>query len=120
MYPIEKYQFKVFEKTNEDGSKSSVVVALSTYAGKVVKGVAKCIASDPFSLEKGKQLAAARCDFKVCKKRRNRAEQKYNSACLAVESLSQYATKMGNYYSDANNEYAESKARLASIESELA
>lgn len=119
MYPIEKYQFKVFEKTNEDGSKSSVVVALSTYAGKVVKGVAKCIASDAFSLEKGKQLAAARCDLKVCKKRCNRAEHKYTSACLAVENLGQYARRMGNYYSDAKNEYDESKARLAAIESDL-
>lgn len=76
MYPIEKYQFKVYEKTNKDNSKSSVVVALSTYCGKVVKGVAKCMESDSFSLETGKKLAAARCDLKVCIKRKNRAMKK--------------------------------------------
>ena len=119
MYPIEKYQFKVFEKTNTDGSKSSVVMALSTYSGKVVKGVAKCIASDPFDLEKGTKLAAARCDYKVCEKRCKRAKKKYVEAVKKLKDMEDYARKMGNYYSDANYERNESALRLKAIEAEL-
>lgn len=119
MYPIEKYEFKVFEKTNEDGSKSSVVIALSTFAGRVVKGVAKCIASDPFSLEKGKQLAAARCDIKVCMKRKKRALDKKKEVARKIEELNTYYNKMCSYYDDALNECVESLERLKLIEEEL-
>ena len=47
MYPIEKYKFYT------NGSR---VIAVSTYAGKTVRGVAVCHAGDTFSLEKGKKL----------------------------------------------------------------
>ena len=119
MYPIEKYDFKVFEHTNEDGTKSSVVIALSTYAGKIVKGVAKCIATDPFDLEKGKKLAAARCDYKVCLKRLKRAEKKDMQARKLLEEALEYSRRMSNYYADAHSEFNESKSRLKTIEAEL-
>lgn len=119
MYPIEKYQFKVFEKKNADGTKSSVVVALSTYAGKVVKGVAKCIATDPFDLETGKKLAAARCDYKVCLKRANRALVKRQAVAKKIEDLTQYFVKMNNYCDDAIDECNQSYVRLTNLEKEL-
>ena len=56
MYPIEKYRYFT------NGSK---VVAVSTYAGKTVRGVANCDPNDEFSLEKGKELAAARSALHV-------------------------------------------------------
>ena len=58
MYPIEKYKFYT------NGSR---VIAVSTYAGKTVRGVAVCHAGDTFSLEKGKKLAALRCAEKIAK-----------------------------------------------------
>lgn len=119
MYPIEKYQFKVYEHTNEDGSKSSIVIALSTYAGKVVKGVAKCTSSDPFDLEVGKKLAAARCDFKVCQKRKKRAEQRRHEVALRLEELTKYYTKMSHYYDDALEEAFLSAQRLNRIQDQL-
>ena len=119
MYPIEKYEFKVFEQRNEDGTKSSVVVALSTYAGKTVRGVAKCAASDPFDLELGKKLAAARCDFKVCLKRKKRAEQKRHEVALRLEELTQHYTKMSNYYDDAIEEAFLAAQRLNKIQDDL-
>ena len=120
MYPIEKYQFKVYEKTNKDGSKSSVVTALSTYCGKVVKGVAKCIATDPFDLEKGTRLAAARCDLKVCVKRSKRALAKKLEAEKKLEELTAHYVKMSKYYDDAISEAYQSSKRLSKIEEELA
>ena len=119
MYPIEKYMFKVYEQTNEDGTKSSVVVALTTHAGKIVKGVAKCMATDPFDLEMGKQLAAARCDYKVCKKRVKRASDKYIEAERKVTDCQEYARKSGNYYADAKRERNKSLERLQELESKL-
>ena len=119
MYPIEKYDFKTYKQKNSDGTTSTVVIALTTYAGKVVKGVAKCTSSDTFDLEVGKKLAAARCDAKVCKKRKTRAEEKYGQARMAIENLETYARKMVNYYSDSRNEYYESLNRLKELEKEL-
>lgn len=119
MYPIEKYQFKVYEHTNEDGTKSSIVIALSTYAGKIVKGVAKCMAGDPFDLEKGSRLAAARCDYKVCLKRMKRATKKYNDAEMLLKEAQEHVRQMGNYFADAKAECFEAKLRLDKIESEL-
>ena len=120
MYPIEKYNFVTYDKKNADGTISKTTVAISTYAGKVVKGVAKCIENDEFNTDSGRELSAARCDVKVCAKRKARAEKKYLEACKALESLENYVRMMGNYYSEAKYEYDESKARLESIESKLA
>jgi septal ring factor EnvC (AmiA/AmiB activator) len=119
MYPIEKYQFKVYEHKNEDGTKSSVVMALSTYAGRVVKGVAKCIATDPFDLEKGKELAAARCDYKVCLKRAKRAATKYLETEKKVNDYKERLRKMGNYFADADRDRQEAHKKLLEIEAKL-
>ena len=56
------------------------VIAISTYAGRTVKGVAKCHPSDEFDVEFGKKLAAARCNEKIAGKRFQRATSKYNAA----------------------------------------
>ena len=119
MYPIEKYQYKVYEKTNKDGTKSSVVVAITTYCGKVVKGIAKCQETDPFSLDLGTRLAAARCDLKVCLKRIKRASAKYNESEKMLNEVKEYNRRMGNYYSDSLSELSEAQYRLNKIESEL-
>lgn len=45
------------------------VIAVSTFAGKTIKAKVKCNPEDVFDVEKGKQLAAARCNLKIAKKR---------------------------------------------------
>lgn len=69
----------------------SKVICVSHYAGKAVVGVAKCdVENDSFDLEKGKKLAAARCDAKLMKKKLQRAlsksEQRYAEAVAAVKA----------------------------------
>ena len=56
------------------------IICLSTYAKKVVRGIAKCSPNDNFSVEIGERLAQLRCDFKIAEKRMNRAYQKYMDA----------------------------------------
>lgn len=54
-----------------------IVIALSTYAGKTVKGVSKLSPEDTWDEELGKKIAALRCDLKVEKKRRKRYAKEY-------------------------------------------
>lgn len=47
----------------------NIVVAVASYAGQTIRGVAKCSEQDEFDLEIGKELAAARCAVKIAKAR---------------------------------------------------
>lgn len=93
MYPIEKYKYYT------DGC--SKVIATSTYAGKTVRGVAKCAPGDKFDLETGKKIAAARCAVRVAEKRLVRARKKTDEAYKAVSSARRYRDKMIDYENDA-------------------
>ena len=77
------------------------VIAVSTYAGKIVRGVAKCAPSDTFSLEDGKALAAARCNLKISEKRRNRAARKLIEARAALDDAMRHVEKMKHYFEDS-------------------
>lgn len=108
MYPIEKYKFYT------NGSR---VIAVSTYAGKTVRGVAVCHAGDTFSLEKGKKLAALRCAEKIAKKRVAlakkrvaRANRKVYEAYWAYVDAETYLNKMVDYKDDALYELNEAIA----------
>ena len=67
-FPLEKYRYYIA------GNK---IIAVSTYAGRTVRGVAICHPQDSFDIEAGKKLAAARCNQKVADKRYERALSKY-------------------------------------------
>ena len=77
------------------------VVAISTYAGKTVRGVAKCDPADEFSIETGKKLASARCNVKISAKRVKNAETKRNEAFAALEAAQKRVAEMTSYYNDA-------------------
>ena len=91
-YPIEKY--KIIRNGN-------AVMAFSTYAGRTVKGVANCSPEDNFSLEKGTELAAARCAVKVAKKRVKRALNKLQKANEANAAAQKYLQSMTRYFLDS-------------------
>lgn len=99
MFPIEKYKF--FRQGNK-------VIAVTTYAGKTVRGTAKCHESDTFDFETGKKLAAARCAVKVAQKRYDRAFAKKNTAEVAYYKARQHFDKMVDYVANAEDAlYAE-------------
>ena len=85
-FPLERYKFAINGNT---------VIAISTYAGKTVKGTAQCHPNDKFDLEKGKELAAARCDLKVRRKRFAAANKK---AEMAWDNFK----KAENFYDEAD------------------
>ncbi len=91
-YPLSKYKFFVF---------GNQVVAVSTYAGKTVRGVAKCHPDDAYDVEKGKMLAALRCNARIAEKRLNRANEKVKDATRQLVNSQEHYSDMRQYQDDA-------------------
>lgn len=89
------------------------VIALSTFAGKPVRGIAKCHPSDQFDTERGKRLAAARCNQKVAIKRFNRAQDKYDEALKQFKEAEAYLAKMKDYVRDSHDALKEATEELS-------
>ena len=97
-YPMKKYQFYTAKRI--DG-KPYGVIAVSTYEGKTVRGMAKCDPRDTFDMERGKELAAARCNQKIANKRKNRADRELKKAVAAYDKAMNHMYDMNEYYEDA-------------------
>lgn len=96
------------------------IIAISSFAGKTVKGVAKCDPEDTFSREFGEKLAAARCDKKVAFKRVKCANAKLLETVTEFEAAEKKLKFMTEYYGDSLRRLKESddlvKKLLDSIE----
>ena len=102
-FPLEKYSYYIV------GNK---VIAVSTYAGKPVRGVAKCADEDTYSIETGKEIAAARCNAKVAAKRKKRAMKKYEDACAALAKAQRDFNSAVDYLKDSHELEKEANAEL--------
>ena len=111
-YSLDKYKFFVATKT--DGTPYQVV-AVSTYAGRKIRGVAKCDPRDKFSISAGKKLAAARCNLKVAEKRAKRAQMKYAEAIDVFNESCKYRDDMAAYLQDSTFELEEAKRELNEV-----
>ena len=107
-----EYKYKIDEEKR-------TIVALSTFAGKTVAGVARCAPTDEFNIETGKKIAAARCSVKIAEKRMKRAEECYSYAVEAMKYWCEYATKMKHYDADSVEAYKKAVAALAEIEENI-
>lgn len=116
MYDVNKYKCYAYEEKNPDGSvRCPAVVAISTYAGKNVKGYAKMHPGDEFNWEKGRDLAIARCNAKIADKRHKRAQKKLAEAQVLMAEAAKYLADMTAYCSDAADEVATAKANVAKM-----
>ena len=111
-FPIDKYKFYIAENKNK-------VLATSTYAGKTIRGVAICADSDTFDLEKGKQLAAARCNAKVAAKRLANAKEYYNYLNETLSMLQEEFAKACDYYTDAATKFSNANKKLDDLISSM-
>ena len=109
-YPYEKYQF--YFGNNK-------VVAVSTYAGRRIRGIAKCDPKDNFDKEKGMKLAAARCNLRVAEKRKKNAARRLNEAREIFSQAEEYAFDMEDYYHDARFALNEAKAEVEKLLKEM-
>lgn len=81
------------------------VICVSSYAGKTIRGIAKCSPDDTFDEEKGERLARLRCDLKVAAARMVNAEAKMNEAADAMDKAEDRYDKMCAYFEDASREW---------------
>ena len=104
-----EYKYKIDEEKR-------TIVAMSTFAGKTVVGVARCAEEDEFNIETGKKIAAARCSVKIAEKRMKRAEDCHSFAHDCVEFWTERLEKMARYDADSVEAYKKTVAALAEIE----
>ena len=96
------------------------VVCISHFAGKAVRGIAKCDPEcDEFVVEKGKELSQARCDLKVAEKRAKRAAMRLEQACMSFALANDEVERMKNYYTDAVSQLHQAQEQLVSVEEKL-
>lgn len=91
-FDINRYHFYVTKNQ---------VIAVSTYGGKIVRGIAKCDPRDTSDIEKGKKIAAARCNLKVAQKRYSRASNKFAEAVVRQNDAADYLDRMTDYINDS-------------------
>lgn len=107
MFPKEKYTY-----ISTNGKK---IIALSTYAGKPVRGIAKCSDLDEFDEEKGKELAAARCNLKVAEKRWKSANDAMAEALDVCSIADKMYDKATSYYNDATRDLTIARKELEAL-----
>jgi hypothetical protein len=96
-----------------------VVVALSSFAGKAVRGVARCSPNDTWDVRFGKRLAEARCSAKIAHKRLRRAEEMVKWSSEAAKFYDAELAKYRKYEEDALEAVKKSTAELKKLEETL-
>lgn len=104
-----EYKYKIDEE-------HKTIVAMSSFAGRTVAGVARCAPDDVFDVEAGKKLAAARCALKIAEKRMKRAEECHTAATRAFNYWADFKAKMESYDTDSAKAYVQAVATLAEVE----
>lgn len=115
MIKIPAYKFYQYNRVRADGSTNVRIVAVSSFAGKPVKGYADLHPNDKFDLEYGQALAAARCAEKIAAKRCKRAYNKVDEATAQVNAAMAHLQKMMKYEADAEANYNIASYELATI-----
>ena len=102
------YRYKFHHSDNK-------VIALGSFAGKVVRGIAKCDPEDTFSLEDGKELAKARCEAKIARKRELYACNKLQEAYDLLTKAEEHYEDMVEYWENAHAERVDADKAEAEI-----
>jgi hypothetical protein len=93
----------------------TTTIAVSTYAGKTVKGYAKTDPRDSYDESYGEKLAALRCNVKVAEKRLKRAKGKMAEARVKASEAMNYWAAQVTYYMDATEAYVVAMTELKKL-----
>jgi hypothetical protein len=102
------YRYKIYKS-------DSKVVAVGSFAGKPVKGIAKCDPEDAFSAEIGEKLAVTRCENKINAKRMKSAEIKLKEAIDALAAAQEKLDFMYSYHKEATDKFNCSQRELEEL-----
>ena len=94
-------------------------ICVSTFAKKVVKGIAKCSPADTYDDDVGKNLARLRCDMKVAKKRLNKAKERWMQDSDFYILARKWVDESQKYLADASRIYSEACKNLNDYENSL-
>lgn len=111
-YKGHKYQI---ELSNNDRT----ITAISSFAGKIVQGVAKCDPEDTPDTEKFIELAILRCDAKIAKKKINRGLEKLKRAGDEYKKANKHLSNAVSYMDDAEKFYNETMLELEAFEASV-
>lgn len=106
------YNYKFYYSDNK-------TIAVSSYAGKAVRGIAKCASSDEYDKALGEKLAAARCNARITKKREERAKAKYYAAKEQLAQAQKHFDDMVDYYTNARSENVKAHIELKELEESI-
>ena len=95
------------------------IVCLTTFAGQVVRGVARCSPNDVWDVEVGKKWATARCSAKIALKRLRRAEDMVMGSKEGLRYFTEQMAKYEKYELDAIEEVKATAAELKKLEESL-
>lgn len=109
------YKFYEYNHKRVDGTVSTRISAVSSFAGQPVKGYADCHPNDSFDREFGRALAAARCAEKIAAKRCKRAYDKVDEAKAQLDAAIAHFNKMQEYARDAEANYNAASFELESL-----
>lgn len=111
-------KFKVDYNIYVDG-KNRAVIAVCRYAGRNVRGVAKCSPDDEFNLDYGTRLAIARCEEKVARIKIRNASTKYLAAAKAADEAEKRFSEMKQYYMDSVDQLDNAIEEVKKISNEI-
>ena len=109
-YPLSKYRFY---HATRDGQKQ--VIAVSTYAGRTVRGRATCAPEDSYDEQAGREIAAARCNQEIARRRYLRACARYNEAQRKYEEAMVFLNRMGEYLDDSQAAFVDAKILMDNL-----
>ena len=98
------YKFYQYRHRRMDGTECIRIAAVSSFAGKMVKGYADCHPDENFDEEYGKALAMARCAKKIASKRVKYADSKVVEALDLFHDAFKDVIKMNEYFDAAITE----------------
>ena len=105
---MKKKNYKVYTHGNE-------VVAVTSFARRPVRAVAKCDPRDTFDVEFGKALAIARCDVKVADKRLAAAKKRLVKAHEAMLIAKRELDAANKYFNLAQEEHVDAYKSVATL-----
>ena len=96
------HKYRIYTTNN-----NTVIIAVSTFGRKPVRGIAKCDPQDTPNLETGIMLAIHRCNLKICKKRLARANEVFAVYEEIMRNATQEYSDAIEYRKSARKEYDE-------------
>ena len=115
---MRNYETKTFDYVDKETG-AHVVKATTTYAGRTVSAFAKCIPSDTFDLQFGKDVAIKRLEIKIAQKRAASMKRRADMYEKVVEDFERQIRFMKSEIEKARIAEGDRRVEISDLEAEL-